>query len=656
MKPQITVLVNVLDYVDELEQNINMAIENGDLLLDKILEMPEIVAKIKENVLDSLFKDYAEFYENVLDSCSKNKSKEDIIQNYKEIYDTILLFKEKTYKLISEMSERYGHCPCCGNDTLYLPREQQNEQKTNKDVLVELQNKKYICTECGATDRERFIVTFLKKINLATTVEGTTVLQIAPSESIDKWIKKWCTLIRYDVLDSFKEENKLNENLENIKKILDKSYDVIICSKVSDSVKNDRRFIEEMKRILKDDGEIIFMASFGCNEVKTVKEILYVNELRKEYFDEKDFFDSGLSENSPLCVLTKTNDVELDKGYKPVINQDLCKNGPLVSVILPCYNHEKYVRRAIESVINQSYKNIEFIVCDDGSDDHTPDIMKEYSKYYAKEYYFKENLRARSEELSSVATGKYIALMHSDDVWEKDKLAIQVDYLEKHGGICLTWANYVDDDEEVIENAVFYKKNRSRIEWLKFLWFNGNCFCNPSLVMEREMFLEKQKHGYQCKQVPDFFKWIDFICKYDIHLITLPLTKMGVHYYGKNLNDSAPTEENWTRTYLEDGIVWMQVLEDMDDELFVQTFRDLFVRKDANTREELLCERYFMLLNNELLARKISAIYYMHRHGNDMNKCLIEKYGYTRIDFARDELEKSYAKFLKNEDFFIEKK
>lgn len=88
----------------------------------------------------------------------------------------------------------------------------------------------------------------------------------------------------------------------------------------------------------------------------------------------------------------------------------------------------------------------------------------------------------------------------------------------------------------------------------------------------------------QCKQVPDYFKWIDFICKYDIHLITLPLTKMGVHYYGKNLNDSAPTEENWTRTYLEDGIVWMQVLEDMD------------------------------------------------------------------------ELEKSYAKFLKNEDFFIEKK
>ena len=64
---------------------------------------------------------------------------------------------------------------------------------------------------------------------------------------------------------------------------------------------------------------------------------------------------------------------------------------PLVSVIMPCYNHEKYVAQTIESVLNQTYKNIEFIVVDNGSTDGSFHVIQQYRDRIDKIYQLKEN-------------------------------------------------------------------------------------------------------------------------------------------------------------------------------------------------------------------------------------------------------------------------
>ena len=157
---------------------------------------------------------------------------------------------------------------------------------------------------------------------------------------------------------------------------------------------------------------------------------------------------------------------------------------------MSAFNHESFVAEAIESVLNQTYSNIEFLVADDASSDGTAEVMRKYSKHFAKELYFKENKGDRMPDLKPYIRGKYVALMNSDDIWEPDKIATQVQYMEEHSdcGVCLTWCQYVDENLNPIEDNTFIQKNRTQTEWMHFFWHQGNCLCNPSSLSRTEFF------------------------------------------------------------------------------------------------------------------------------------------------------------------------
>ena len=104
----------------------------------------------------------------------------------------------------------------------------------------------------------------------------------------------------------------------------------------------------------------------------------------------------------------------------------------LISVIIPTYNGEQYIKRAIESVIDQSYKNTEILVIDDGSTDKTADLVKSYGDLV--NYFYKDNggvSSARNLGLKN-AKGDYIAFLDTDDFWHKDKLQLQFQCLQTY--------------------------------------------------------------------------------------------------------------------------------------------------------------------------------------------------------------------------------
>lgn len=109
-------------------------------------------------------------------------------------------------------------------------------------------------------------------------------------------------------------------------------------------------------------------------------------------------------------------------------------NIPLISVLLPSYNHERYIKEAILSVLNQTYKNIELIVIDDGSSDKSNDIIKDLQNKYSFKYIHRENkgLIKTFEELLNYANGDYISLFSSDDVYMNNKIEVLVNYLENN--------------------------------------------------------------------------------------------------------------------------------------------------------------------------------------------------------------------------------
>ena len=109
---------------------------------------------------------------------------------------------------------------------------------------------------------------------------------------------------------------------------------------------------------------------------------------------------------------------------------------PKVSVIMPCYNVEKYVGEAIESILNQTFTDFEFIIINDGSTDDTSKIVRQYAKQDNR-IKFIDNKKNRgfiatSNQCLDVATGEYVAKMDSDDISLPERLAKQVDFLDSH--------------------------------------------------------------------------------------------------------------------------------------------------------------------------------------------------------------------------------
>ena len=121
---------------------------------------------------------------------------------------------------------------------------------------------------------------------------------------------------------------------------------------------------------------------------------------------------------------------------------------PLVSVLMPVYNGEKYLREAIDSVLAQTYINWELIIVNDGSTDNTKNIIHSYTDSRIRYFENEKNMglgfvRNRTVEL---AKGKYCAILDSDDIALPQRLAQQVRFLEHHSnyGLCGSWAKSVD--------------------------------------------------------------------------------------------------------------------------------------------------------------------------------------------------------------------
>lgn len=123
----------------------------------------------------------------------------------------------------------------------------------------------------------------------------------------------------------------------------------------------------------------------------------------------------------------------------------LMNHQKLLTVIIPTYNREKKLPNAIESALNQSYKNTQIIVVDDGSIDQTADLVKKYPQV---EYYFKKNggqASARNLGLQH-AKGDIIASLDSDDIWYPDFLKKCVEKLEA-GQLDFVFANWDQDSK-----------------------------------------------------------------------------------------------------------------------------------------------------------------------------------------------------------------
>lgn len=154
-----------------------------------------------------------------------------------------------------------------------------------------------------------------------------------------------------------------------------------------------------------------------------------------------------------------------------------CADTPLVTIIMLAYNRETFIAEAIEAIINQTYKNWELIIIDNGSTDNTSTIIKLYSDHRIIHESYTQNRFTGTVRNIAIrkASGELIAFADDDDIWMTDKLEKQVHQLLQYpeAGFCYT--NGYNFSKDSIQNLFLHKTNGIECDSIFIPYCKGEC-------------------------------------------------------------------------------------------------------------------------------------------------------------------------------------
>lgn len=186
----------------------------------------------------------------------------------------------------------------------------------------------------------------------------------------------------------------------------------------------------------------------------------------------------------------------------------------MISVVIPTHNRLDLLKNAIQSVVNQTYKNIEIIVVDDASSCNNKDIVESFRRsiiYYRFETNQGGNVcRNKGVEL---ATGEYIAFLDDDDVWHSEKLEKQYQLMnETDVDLCYTGRNIIVVDEKLQEINRRYSFSRPKFVSLKKSIMQKNFIgTTSSILIKKEKFLDTDGFCIKMPALQDYEFYIRFI-------------------------------------------------------------------------------------------------------------------------------------------------
>ncbi len=199
-----------------------------------------------------------------------------------------------------------------------------------------------------------------------------------------------------------------------------------------------------------------------------------------------------------------------------------------VSVVIPAYNKADLTVKTIESVLNQTYPNIEIIVVDDGSTDSTKIKLSLFANKIR--YVYKENGGACSARNLGIqlAEGEYIALLDCDDLYLPQKIELCIDYLKKHPdfGFVHTAAYFIDGKSRILRTFSHYKSRR--VGWIAKSLLFRNFICNSTVIVRKACF---EKVGFFNEKIftpADWDMWLKLAEKYKVGYIDIPLTSYRI--------------------------------------------------------------------------------------------------------------------------------
>ena len=233
---------------------------------------------------------------------------------------------------------------------------------------------------------------------------------------------------------------------------------------------------------------------------------------------------------------------------------------PLISVVMPAYNCEKYIGQAVDSVIAQTYSNWELLILDDRSGDGTPRVIENLREKDTRIRTFQNetnlgagNTRNRGVEL---ARGKWIAFLDSDDMWAADKLEKQLELLaqEDKAVLLYTGSGFVDESGKPLD---FVLRVPRRIDRKRLLRQN---LVSCSSVLVRREYMLRHPFPAQSDMHEDFAVWLQILREEEYaYAVDEPLLIYRLSPASKSGNKLKAARMNW-HTYRRSGLSFFRSL------------------------------------------------------------------------------------------------
>jgi glycosyltransferase involved in cell wall biosynthesis len=177
---------------------------------------------------------------------------------------------------------------------------------------------------------------------------------------------------------------------------------------------------------------------------------------------------------------------------------------PLFSIIIPTYNRDLLIVRAIDSILDQSFEDFEIIIIDDGSTDNTKKVIKNYTDPRVK-YIYQENSERSAARNNGIknALGIYICFLDSDDQFKKDHLSTFRDEIKKNNfPKCMFYTKILSSDQS--------QKNYNKYEKILKFMIHPQEVCIHKKIFDEEIF------DIELRVVEDFDLWIRIVHKYPL--------------------------------------------------------------------------------------------------------------------------------------------
>lgn len=271
---------------------------------------------------------------------------------------------------------------------------------------------------------------------------------------------------------------------------------------------------------------------------------------------------------------------------------------PEISVIMSVYNGETYLKEAIESVINQTFKNWEFIIINDCSTDSTAEILSEFAskderiKVHPNEVNLK--LPKSLNKAISLSQGKYIARMDADDICLPDRFCKQYKFMEENSDVALSSCQFM-----TVKNGVYMSGGaggRCDNDALRAMLLVGNPILHPGVIARAEV-MKELNYDTTLTCTEDLELWTRMAMG-NLKMEILPECLMIYRLHDKQITSTTLERQHTEVLKIQDKF-YGTLLKEMDNEMRAFYINGIYFRENADINKFLEYARWLKKVNNK---------------------------------------------------------